>query len=91
MGAFKGAFKVKRDTASRLILVSFSSPDPQLAALVANTTVQAFIDQSFQNRHDAVMKSSEWLSRQLDDIRKKMDDSSRSPVPVSTVDRGDRY
>jgi capsular exopolysaccharide synthesis family protein len=40
--------------------------------------VQAFIDQSFQSRHDAVMKSSEWLSRQLDDIRKKMEDSSQA-------------
>ena len=78
LGAFKGGFKVKRDTASRLILVSFASPDPQLAALVANTAVQSFIDQSFQSRHDAVMKSSEWLSRQLDDIRKKMDDSSEA-------------
>jgi succinoglycan biosynthesis transport protein ExoP len=43
---------------------------------VANTLVQSFIDSSFQARHDAVMKSSEWLSRQLDDIRKKMDDST---------------
>jgi len=75
---FKDAFKVKRDTASRLILVSFASSDPQLTAQVANTAVQSFIDQSFQSRHDAVMKSSEWLSRQLDDIRKKMDDSSQA-------------
>ncbi len=75
---FKSAFNVKRDTSSRLILVSFTSPDPQLAAQVSNTAVQAFIDQSFQNRHDAVMKSSEWLSRQLDDIRKKMEDSSQA-------------
>ena len=74
----RASFKVKRDTASRLILVSFSSSDPQLAAQVANTAVQEFIDQSFQSRHDAVMKSSEWLSRQLDDIRKKMDDSSQA-------------
>lgn len=78
LGNFKNAYKVKRDTASRLILVSFSSPDAQLAAQVANTAVQSFIDQSFQNRHDAVMKSSEWLSRQLDDIRKKMDDSTQA-------------
>jgi len=78
LGAFKGAFKVKRDTASRLILISFSSTDPQLAAQVANAAVDEFIDQSFRNRHDAVMKSSEWLSRQLDDIRKKMDDSSQA-------------
>ena len=78
LGAFKGALKVKRDTASRLILVSFTSSDPQLAAQISNTAVQTFIDQSFQSRHDAVMKSSEWLSRQLDDIRKKMEDSSQA-------------
>jgi len=78
LGSFKGAFKVKRDTAIRLILVSFSSTDPRLAAQVANTAVESFIDQSFQSRHAAVMKSSEWLSRQLDDIRKKMDDSSQA-------------
>jgi succinoglycan biosynthesis transport protein ExoP len=75
---FKNAFIVKRDTASRLILISFSSPDPQLTALVANTAVGNFIDQSFQSRHEAVMKSSEWLSRQLDDVRKKMEDSNQA-------------
>src|SRR6476661_7604706 len=73
---FKENLRVKRDTASRLILVNFTSSDPELAAQVSNTLVQSFIDQSFQTRHDAVMKSSEWLSRQLDDIRKKMDDST---------------
>jgi succinoglycan biosynthesis transport protein ExoP len=78
LAAFKSGFKVKRDTASRLILVSFASTNPQLTAQVANTAVEDFIDQSFQSRHDAVMKSSEWLSRQLDDIRKKMDDSSQA-------------
>jgi polysaccharide biosynthesis transport protein len=78
LARFKGGLKVRRDTASRLILVSFTSPDPQLAAQVSNTLVQSFIDQSFQNRHDAVLKSSEWLSRQLDDIRKKMEDSSQA-------------
>lgn len=78
LSKFKDSLKVKRDTASRLILVSFISPDPQLAAQVPNALVQAFIDQSFQTRHDAVLKSSEWLSRQLDDIRKKMEDSSQA-------------
>lgn len=78
LGKFKDNLKVKRDTASRLILVNFTNPDPQLAALVANTLVQSFIDQSFQSRHDAVLKSSEWLSKQLDDIRKKMEDSTQA-------------
>ena len=80
LAKFKTDLKVRRDTASRLILVSFPSHDPQLAAQVSNTLVQSFIDQSYQSRHDAVMKSSEWLSRQLDDIRKKMEDSSQALV-----------
>jgi len=80
LAKFKTDLKVRRDTASRLILVSFPSHIPQLAAQVSNTLVQSFIDQSYQTRHDAVMKSSEWLSRQLDDIREKMEDSSQALV-----------
>ena len=74
----QGLLTVRRDTASRLVLVGFASHDPQLAALVANTVVQTFIDDTFQNRHNAIMKSSEWLSKQLDDIRSKMETSSRA-------------
>ncbi len=77
---FRADRKVRRDTASRLILVSFPSHNPELAAQLSNTLVESFIDQSFQSRHDAVMKSSEWLSRQLDDIRKKIEDSSQALV-----------
>ncbi len=75
---FSGLLTVRRDTASRLVLVGFASHDPQLAALVANTVVQTFIDDTFQNRHNSIMKSSEWLSKQLDDIRSKMETSSRA-------------
>jgi polysaccharide biosynthesis transport protein len=75
---FAKLLTVRRDTASRLVLVSFASHNPQLAALVANTVVQTFIDDTFQNRHNSIMKSSEWLSRQLDDIRSKMETSSRA-------------
>jgi polysaccharide biosynthesis transport protein len=75
---FNNLLSVRRDTASRLIMITFASHDPQLAALVANTVAQTFIDDTFQNRHDAIMKSSEWLSKQLDDIRAKMESSSRA-------------
>jgi succinoglycan biosynthesis transport protein ExoP len=78
LGNFKANLKVKRDVASRLILVSFDSRDPALAAQISNTLVQSFIDQSFSSRHEAIMKSSEWLSHQLDDLRKKMEESSQA-------------
>lgn len=78
LASFKSKLKVKRDTASRLIDITFSSHDPALASLVTNTTVRTFIQDTFQTRHNAIMKSSEWLSRQLDDIRVKMEESSRA-------------
>lgn len=76
--SFGALLKVKRDTASRLVKVSFLSHDPQRAAVIANQVAQTFIEDTFQNRHNAIMKSSEWLSRQLDDIRAKMESSSRA-------------
>jgi succinoglycan biosynthesis transport protein ExoP len=76
--SFRANLKVKRDTASRLISVSFSSHDPKMAALVTNTVVNTFIDDTYRDQHDAIVKSSEWLARQLDDIRSRMEQSNRS-------------
>jgi capsular exopolysaccharide synthesis family protein len=45
---------------------------------VTNTIVRSFIDRSYQTRHEAIIRSTEWLERQLDDIRGKMDASNRA-------------
>jgi succinoglycan biosynthesis transport protein ExoP len=78
LGRFQKALIVKRDSASRLISVSFQSRNPRLAAEVSNKLVDTFIYDTFRTRHEAIMKSSEWLSRQLDDIRAKMENSTRA-------------
>ena len=78
--SFRANLSVKRDTASRLISVSFASHDPNMAALVTNTVVAAFVDDTYRDQHDAIVKSSEWLARQLDDIRTRMEESNRSLV-----------
>ena len=74
----QGNLSVQRDTASRLVMVSFTSHDPVLSAKVTNTIVRSFIERTYQTRHAAIMESTEWLSRQLDDIRAKMEDSNRA-------------
>jgi polysaccharide biosynthesis transport protein len=74
---FQKRLKVKRDTASRLINVSFASHDPVLAAQVTNTLLSQFIERTYQTRHDAILQSSEWVAKQLDDIRDKMERSNR--------------
>jgi len=75
---FRSQLRVKRDTASRLINIGFASHDPHQAAAVVNTLVQLFIEKSYKTRLEAIQQSTEWLSRQLDDVRKKMDDANRT-------------
>jgi len=76
-GALRSRLTIRRDTASRLITVSFADYNPQLAAQITNTVVNTFIEQGYEEQHDSIMKSTEWLSKQLDDIRTKMEDSNR--------------
>src|SRR6266852_6573141 len=75
---FQERLSVDHSGNSRLITVSFSSEDPHLAADVTNALVRTFIDQYYKGRYDAVMQSSEWLSRQLDDIRQRMEHSNQA-------------
>src|SRR5215470_641688 len=75
---FRDRLKVSRENGSRLVNVSFGSHDAHLAALVTNKLTDLFIDDTYRTRHDAIVKSTEWLSKQLDDIRKKMDDSNQA-------------
>jgi len=73
---FHTRLKVNRDPTSRIITVSFAAHNPQLAATVVNTTLQMFIDRTYQDRHNSIVKTSDFLSAQLEDIRKKVDDSN---------------
>jgi polysaccharide biosynthesis transport protein len=78
LGAFQDRLMVKRDITSRLIQVGFSSHDPQLSAVVLNALIKNFIDATYESRHNAVLQSSQWLGKQLEDVRKRMEDSNRA-------------
>jgi succinoglycan biosynthesis transport protein ExoP len=77
LAAFQGNLTIKRDSGSRLITVGFANHDPVLAAQVTNAVLETFIQQTFEDQNDSVMKSTQWLSKQLDDIRQRMEESGR--------------
>ena len=54
---------------SRVIEIVFKCSGRELSAEIANTVVQKFIDNSNDARFDAVMKSSQFLTKQLEDVR----------------------
>lgn len=78
LAVFRRSLTVQRDTSSRLIYVSFASHDPNLAALVTNTFLEQYIQTTYQARHDAVEQSTDWLTKQLNDIRAKMESSNQA-------------
>ena len=69
---------IRRDPSSRLVVVAFSSHDPQLSANVVNTLMKLLVQRNFESRNSAIAESGVWLSRQLDDIREKMERASRA-------------
>ena len=76
--AFRSRLNVRRDTASRLVMVQFASHSPQLAADVVNALLNLFVEDTYKVKHEVITQSTEWLSRELEDIRRKMADSNQA-------------
>ena len=68
---FASHLKVAPVVGTRLIEISYSDPDPRLAANVVNRLVQALMDYSFQARFNATAQASGWLADQLVGLRKQ--------------------
>jgi capsular exopolysaccharide synthesis family protein len=56
---------------SRVIEIIFRSANPELASQIVNTVVQKFVDDDEFGRYDAVRKSWQWLTKQLEDVQNK--------------------
>lgn len=60
---------------SNLVKITFTTPSPQLTALLANTWTKAYIDQSLEMKYNATTQAGEWLSKQLQEVLAKLEQS----------------
>ncbi|MEW6417108.1 MAG: polysaccharide biosynthesis tyrosine autokinase [Nitrospirota bacterium] len=58
---------------SSLVNVSFISYSPELAAKVANSIGESFIDLNIESRFEATHKAREWLQGQIDVMKAKLE------------------
>jgi polysaccharide biosynthesis transport protein len=79
---FHSRLMVKPVAGTRLIDVSYLSPDPQLAAAVVNHLLQGLIEKGYQARYDATMQASSWLSGQLGELRAKTQELQAKTVKL---------
>ena len=72
------SLRVRSSGQTRIIDVSVDSISPEFAADYANTLSSEFIDSNVEARWKMSQRTGEWLSRQLDDLRIKLERSEDS-------------
>lgn len=78
IGRFQRQLAVQPVRASQLVQVSFDSHNPDLAAKVANTVAEAYIESDLEARYQMTQKASNWLSERLGGLRQKVESAERA-------------
>ena len=81
---FQQQLLVKPNRRSRTVEVNFDSEDPSLAATVVNTLADSYVQKNLEARWDTTQKTSEWLSKQLQDLKTKLEKSETDLQTYST-------
>jgi len=55
---------------TELVEIRFRCTSRELAARVANTLADMYVERSFQTKYQAAVRPTKWLSEQLDDVKK---------------------
>lgn len=72
---------------SRLVTVSFTSPDPQFSAKVANAWAENFIQTNLERKVQATSYGRNLLQRQLAQLKDRLDESQRQLVGYASAER----
>ena len=62
---------------SDIVRVSFKAHDPALAARIAATYADAYIELGLETRLETVRKAASWLTERLEGLREQVEDSER--------------
>ncbi|HEX4784352.1 MAG TPA: polysaccharide biosynthesis tyrosine autokinase [Candidatus Sulfotelmatobacter sp.] len=80
INTFRNGLKVATVNNTRLIEIHYSSPNPRLAADIVNGIVSSYIEQNYQTKFESAMQTSDWLSRQLADLKLKVETSQEKLI-----------
>jgi polysaccharide biosynthesis transport protein len=80
---FKNQLSTSPIRNSRLVDVYFESHDPQLAAAVANSLASEYIQMNFETKFNSTTTASDFLAKQLVDLKAKVEKSEEELVKFS--------
>ena len=63
---------------SQLVRIQYRGPDPELAAKLANSHAQAYIEETLEGRVQMTQTASSWLNERTGGLRQKLEQSERA-------------
>ncbi len=80
LSQFQSGLKAQLVPGTRIVEVSYTHRDPHLAAAIVNTLDNTFIEENVRTRYESVSQTSEWLSKELAELRSKVETSEEKLV-----------
>ncbi len=82
LGILAGGLHVAQVPKTDIIRISFLSLNAKLSADVVNKVIADYIQRSYETRFDSTQRVSAWLSSQLEDLKKKVEDSQQQMMDL---------
>jgi len=79
---FKSNLAVDSLSGTRLITVAYTHSDPEVAAKVVNQLLSDYVEYNFQVRYKATTKATDWLGRQLVDLKSQAEHAQDRAVQL---------
>ena len=79
IGAFRGRLKVEQVPKTRMLAVTFQDSDPQLAAQVATSLVNGYLEYNFRQKDEAIRRSG-WMEQQMEALKANVEKSEEAVV-----------
>ena len=79
-GKVMGGFNAEPIRASRLVSLTFNSPDPQIAARVANGYAENFISSNLERRFETTAYARAFLEKRIAAVKSRLEQSERQLV-----------
>lgn len=87
IGILQAFMDVELPSDSRIATISFRSPDPLLAARIANSFAESYIRTDLQRKFDTSSYARQFLSQQLQDAKRQLEASERSVLRYASQAR----
>ena len=77
LGRFQKGLHLEIVPKTDIMQVRYRAKDPLLAADVVNAVVNSYTESNFRTSYNSAMQVSDWLSKQMDDLKTKAEESQR--------------